>query len=221
MIRKLTALMAVLLTVGLVGCELENGGDTDGTNPPPDGDSSNPPPDTDTVDPGLAYRFVRIDDQSTPGEGALDSGADIDSVILTKAGGAQSFADEVLAYEHGGGAGFTDEADPTEALNAPDAFYDWDAGDTSVCDVEGGFVSLGGMGGVLVVRMPAEIAAGDNLTVLEVGGCDFGGANPAIPEEVEISVSVGSEVAGTWQLVGSGDGPEISLTVPTLPVVLP
>lgn len=212
-------LTASLIAAGLAtpGCEIDpepdattDGGDTD-TNGGDDGDTVMPPD-------GDPYFFVRVDDLS-PMADTADGGSDIDAIILDKTDGTQAFADSVEGYEHGGGDGITgDELDPTEALGSPDAFYAYP--DTSVCDVEGTggnapFVSLGGTGGVLVVGMSAAIETGDTLTVLEVGGCDFGDGM-ANAEEVDVSISTAKEIDGTWTFLGNGTGPEITATVPEL-----
>lgn len=164
------------------------------------------------VPPGSTYRFVRIDDLSADFE-TPDSGADIDAVLLEKTTGTVAFASTVTRFEHGSGNFPT--VDPTQALGAPDAFFAYP--DTSVCDVEGThFVSLGGVGGLIVVEMALPVDRGDVLRVLEVGGCDFGGG-VAIPEPVDVSVSTSTEIDANWIFLGSGRGPEISIEVPMLP----
>ena len=162
----------------------------------------------------LDYRFVRIDDLSPMSE-TPDGGADIDSIILFKSDGSPYYATEVKGFNHGGGAGT--ELNPEDSLNAPDAFEDYPSVDN--CRVDGGFVSLGGLGGYLIVQIdPAtEIENGDILTVLEVGGCDFDGGT-AIIEEVEVAVSVGSDPNDPhWFTLGTGEGPEIDFPVSNLP----
>ena len=129
--------------------------------------------------------------------------------------------------------------DPNQALGAPDAFYEYATGDAAdddddgipnyldVCEVGDDttpdeFLSLGGEGGFVVLRMGGTIEQGDSVEVLEVGDCDFGGNNDAIPEEVEVAVSVAREPENAyWVTLGTGEGPEILLSVPDLPVVEP
>lgn len=167
----------------------------------------------------LEYRFVRVDDLSAKSE-TPDGGADIDSITIFKQDGAVGYADEVKAYEHGGGNG--DALDTSQALGAPDAFYDYP--DTDLCEVgddttDDMFLSLGGLGGYLVVHMSETIEEGDTLEVLEVGDCDFG-SGTAIPEDVEVSVSVAEDPDNTyWVNLGSGTGPDISFVIPNLPEV--
>jgi len=163
---------------------------------------------TETLD----YRFVRIDDVSgnfdTP-----DGGADIDAIVLWKADGSSAYATTVEGFEHGGGLGT--EVNPQDALNAPDAFPDYMSNnDASTCRVDGGFVSLGGTGGYLVVGMGDKMEAGDDLVVLEVGNCDYG-SGMALEDPIDVFVSVSNDVdTGVWQVVAESEvGPEIAVTL--------
>ncbi|MDX9719991.1 MAG: hypothetical protein RBU37_04525 [Myxococcota bacterium] len=216
MIRKFSLLFALLLVFGLVGCEVEGDEDADGgTDVVPDTDT-NPDTDTDTTT-NLAYRFVRIDDV-TVSPGGENIGADLDAVILTKAvTGTQFFAENVESYTLGDGD--VANQNSSEITKAPDAFAGWANGDLSECDGNEGFVALG-QGGQIVVRMGGEIEAGDNLTVLELSRCELeSGLGTASDDDVQVYVSVAAEPGGTWELVGGGIGPEISLSVPALPAV--
>jgi hypothetical protein len=144
-----------------------------------------------------------------------NKGADLDAVILTKSSGIQFFAVNVEAYTIGSGDPYM--LDAWEIIGPPDAFVGWDSGDISQCDGNAGWVALG-QGGSIVVRMGGAIEAGDNLTVLELSGCTLlSGAGTASDDEIEVFVSVSPEPAGTWELVGGGVGPEISMTIPSLP----
>ena len=93
------------------------------------------------------------------------------------------------------------------------------------CRTDKNFLSLGGLGGHLIVRMEAAIEAGDQVTVLEIGLCEGynedGPTNTAFEEDVEVFVSVGSELDNPhWESLGSGAGsPDVSFTVPALPDV--
>ncbi len=211
MIRNLRFLftvtaMVAALSFALTGCELED--ETDGTDTTVAPDTAGT--DTTPVVTYQEYTYVRIDDLSAEAD-TPDGGADIDAIVLSK-GGTEFYADSVEAYEHGGGLG--SELDPAEALNGPDAFEDWP--DTDTCRVDGGFVSLGGLGGHLIVHMSAVIEAGDALTVLEVGGCDFDGGT-AIIEPVDVYVSVAAEFdQAHWVSLGEGSGPEVFFTIPAL-----
>ena len=165
----------------------------------------------------LDYRFVRIDDLSPVSE-TPDGGADIDAVVLDKTDGSQYFADDVIYYEHGGGT--SEQLDSTEALGAPDAFEDYP--NVDACHVDGGFVSLGGIGGHIVLRMEGIMEQGDGLTVLEVGGCEFWDDpdSSAIIEEIEVAVSVAQDPDNPhWQSLGRGEGPDVFFTIPDLPQI--
>jgi len=171
-----------------------------------------PDSDPDAIPTG-SFRFVRIDDLSRP-TGTPDGGADIDAVMVQKPSGTVAFAQTVENFRHGGG-GPSPEGDPTRALGAPDSFYAYP--DTTVCEVSSrGFVSLGGTGGLLVVGMALSIETGDTVSVLEVGGCDFG-AGTAISEPVDVSISTGPRIDGSWIFLGTGQGPEALVEVPQLP----
>ena len=66
------------------------------------------------------------------------------------------------------------------------------------------YVSLGGMGGYVVLEMANAIEAGDKIDVLEIGACDLqntkdGGSQKAKAEEIQISISSTGE---TWKIVG-------------------
>ncbi|MGM0577521.1 MAG: D-alanyl-D-alanine carboxypeptidase family protein [Myxococcota bacterium] len=162
---------------------------------------------------GSPYRYVRIVDISGATGGA-DPGADIDAVALTRAEtGETVFASAAPYYDPAPGAPAHD--DPTEATGAPDAFHAW-PDDPTVCDVGGGFVSLGG-GGTLIVDMGVPVSPGDTLTVLEVGACTWSPGQEAFADPIEVDVSVGDTPGDTWEPVGSGDGGAVDLTVPFLP----
>jgi len=108
----------------------------------------------------------------------------------------------------------------TERVRRPDAFDDYP--DTSTCIEEGGFVSLGGMGGQLILHMADTIEQGDTLTVLEVGNCDIGGGKDAIQDDVEVFVSVAADDTRDWVALGDGGvSPDITFTIPTLPFEAP
>lgn len=212
MLRKLrfiTTLFAAMAALGFVltGCELEEDADAD-TTTTPDVEEDTDPGDTgtDVTDPGLDYRFVRVDDVSGNSED-IDGGADLDSIILDKADGSTVYADTVESFLHG--AGFGDMLDPTEALGAPDSFFNYPA--SLECDVDVGFVSLGGTGGQLIVQMGGAIEAGDTLTVLEVGNCDN---DVGIADDVEVFVSVAADDSRDWVALGGGGGsPDITFVL--------
>jgi hypothetical protein len=160
--------------------------------------------------------FMDITDLSAPPEGAyvfaiirdqlfappVSWGADIDAVVLHKPNGDLFYAAEVGEY-------FTNPDnpvnDPSAALGPPDAFPQYP--DLSLCSADSDFVSLGGSGGALVVRFPVAIEVGDELEVLEVGGCATadGMTQEAEPYELWISPSTTNDF---WVQVGAALGPQ-------------
>lgn len=224
-LRYVLTLIAACAALGLAltGCEIEddadaqdatsNTGNDTGTTTTP-GDTTTP-----TTPATLPYRYVRIDDLSTTAD-TINGGADIDAVYVDKGGtGTLVYADNVEAFLHGGGFAEGPDLDPLNATGAPDSFFAFP--DTAECDADNGFVSLGGVGGYIILRMGSDdqIEVGDAVGVLEVGGCDFGGNNPAIIEEVEVSVSVANQPDSTWTSLGTGEGPLIEISVTSLPDV--
>lgn len=158
-----------------------------------------------TTPTGTDAGWVRVRDTSGVVTGA-DPGADIDAVVVLRVDGTEVYASEVAAWTatpadvvHG---------DPTDVLGAPDAFGAWPS--TETCSVEFGFVSLGGAG-ELVVRVPVPLQAGDQVVVLEVGGCAWSGGE-AILDPVE--VSIGATADGPWIRLVEDTGPAIRAIVP-------
>ena len=181
----------------------------------------------------LEYRYVRIEDLSPTceaGKCGSDPGADIDAIVLLKAGDPSHaiYASSVIGYQRSDGmvASTTDNtnaANPSKAIGAPDAFVHFPTADQ--CDyyeasVPGNdtinrqytFVSLGGVGGYLSVEMAEAIEAGDVLNVLELGACqlfnttDKPNALSTTAKAENIRVSISTTTDGVWKLVGSGQG---------------
>ena len=205
--KKLLLLLFTLAALGFaVGCELESDADADATTANDTGTIDTPTDNTVTY---LDHRYVRLDDLSNNQDGE-DPGADIDAVILTKGGtGATSYALNSVDYSPGVTAG--DNQVPSDATGAPDAFAAYP--DTTTCNADEGFVTLGGFG-YIILEMGDKMEAGDTITVLEVGGCDYGGSNPAKVETVQVQVSVADSATNPhWQVVGSGQGPAIAFTL--------
>lgn len=160
--------------------------------------------------PTPSYEWVRIDDLSNA-TGGGDPGADIDAVVLVKSGQSPVYATSVGSYA--ASPANVNANDPNQLLGAPDAFENYP--DVTTCRVDMGFVSLGG-GGYITARMGAPIEQGDQLDVLEVGGCSYG-TGTAFADAIRLQVSTSSDVNGSWVVVGEGSGPLISTTVPLLP----
>lgn len=155
------------------------------------------------TDRGVQY--VRIEDISYA-ESSTDPGADIDAVVVSGGDGADRYAAQVVRYAPSVSVTSSSSSD---TLGAPDAFGAWP--DTSTCFVDGGFASLGGTG-ELIVRFDAPFAAGSQVTVLEVGGCEYAPGSFAITDEIRVSVSSAPE--GPWTLIATGTGPAVEGVVP-------
>ncbi|MCB9730153.1 MAG: D-alanyl-D-alanine carboxypeptidase family protein [Deltaproteobacteria bacterium] len=162
---------------------------------------------------GAPYRYVRIDDLSGV-EGGADPGADIDAVVITRQGSGEHIYATAVTFYYATPSPVS-AGDPAEALGPPDAFYAW-PDDLSVCIVDGGFVSLGGAGS-LIVEMPEPIVQGDILTVLEVGACTWKPGSQAFADPIAVKVSVGDADTDVWEPVGQGPGGVVELPVEFLP----
>lgn len=170
------------------------------------------------------YKFVRIQDLSSNKTTTKeDPGADIDAIALTKAADPNdtTYAVGVRGFARSDGTSSNPDktiaATPEKALGAPDAFVSYAStgkGD-GTCnyrkdgnkDNEYTFVSLGGLGGYLIVEMAKAIENGDTLTVFELGECKLNGTNDnkhstAGAEKMKVSVSVSESTEGDWRDIG-------------------
>jgi hypothetical protein len=171
------------------------------------------------------FKYVRIDDMSvacTLDKDGLchvdDPGADIDAVVLAKVDNTLHYAVSVTGYQRSDGLKAGERfdqnipaaTDPTRALGQPDAFAAYPAVDgkcayyIDAAKTVHPYVSLGGMGGYVVLEMANAIEAGDKIDVLEIGACDLqntkdGGSQIAKAEEIQISISSTGE---NWKIVG-------------------
>lgn len=157
-------------------------------------------------DPKAAYRYVRVDDQSSRTDGD-NPGADIDAFLLQKSGGGVFYAQQVVESQL---LLNSNDRDVSQVLNAPDAFYAFP--DVSVCNADAGFVGLGGAGGWIIVSMQADMEVGDTLHVLEVSNCAYNSdGDQAKDDPFNVLVSVAGDYNGTWQPVANGTG-DVSVT---------
>ncbi len=183
------------------------------------------------TDVTIAPKLVRIDDMSKADtSNQVDPGADIDAVVLTKANGTVVYAKEVMGYKRSDGKGKADvdvtnkmiAIDPDQALGAPDSFIGYPT-NTSQCyyykqnttpedkTVARPFVSLGGIGGYLIVEMGDIIEAGDTLAVLELGNCELqntkdGGTQKGKAEAIKVMVSINQhDSVSDWSVVGDSE----------------
>ena len=135
----------------------------------------------------MPYLFVKIEDLS-PAEYDSDTeepGLDIDALVLSK-NDIKSYADSVVSYIRGDGKSNKVERKayaPEAVLGAPDAFAGYPE-DMTTCNYykvpvpqtnedehKYNFLSLGGLGGTLIVQMAMPMEEGDTLEILELGDC--------------------------------------------------
>jgi len=175
------------------------------------------------------FKFVRIDDLSPveyTNPNREDPGVDIDAVVLVKKGtGVSYYAVSVWGYARGDDqSGLKDNVafDPSAALGRPDAFVNYPS-NTDICNyyvedpkTSSGprvftFVSLGGLGGWLILEMGAGIEAGDKLDVLEVSDCKLAHTNTSNGQTAliekdgfKVQISMSDAASGKWNVVNQG-----------------
>lgn len=198
-------------------CESDNDCEADETC------SSNRCVDKGSVAP--QYKYVLISDLSKKCEDENkckdDPGADIDAVVLRKYnGGGEYYATSVAGYQRSDGKTKKEAGqatDPSQALGKPDSFAGYANGSNTTGEcvyykdaekIEHPYVSLGGVGGFLMLEMGAAIEVNDNVDVLEVGKCSLtntkdGGKQTAQAEEIKVQISTASDKNGTWKDLGS------------------
>ncbi|MBW2258657.1 MAG: hypothetical protein JRI25_29265 [Deltaproteobacteria bacterium] len=104
--------------------------------------------------------------------------------------------------------------DPTKVLGEPDA------SDVSTCTETGWSVSLGGIGGEIILRFESAIDEGDTLRIFEVGDCVDIHSEPVRTESLEVQVGTSADPTGTWVTIASNTTEAVSvLLVPALPEV--
>lgn len=178
------------------------------------------------------YKYIKIDDLTTMSDIAeLDSdgkvkrwksedpGADIDAIVLTKAGsGEPIYAESVQGYRRGDGDSSTDDRthafDSEAILHAPDSmdtypsdtckYYLGDPQDAATRKYP--FVSLGGENGWIIVEMGGNIEKGDHIDIIELGDCNLsntqsGTTNKAKAESMKVQVAVGDKTTSTWHVI--------------------
>ena len=152
-------------------------------------DSFCPQPDPDCGGETSDYIYVLVEDLSRD-EGGEGPGADIDAISVTVRG-VELFATGVVDFSLGGGSWL----DPTEALGAPD----------SACTATN-FVSLGGLGGYLMVEFGALFSSGDSVTVYELGVTTCPNQPQWIDEDYRVSVSVSTNFGDFIEIGVGGTG---------------
>jgi len=171
------------------------------------------------------FKYVRIDDLSPAETSATkeDPGVDIDAVVLVKQGsGGTHYATRVAGYRRGDGDSTLKDNfafDPQAAVGKPDSFVSYPT-NTDTCHYyvnpqaakkQYTFVSLGGVGGYLILEMGAVIETGDKLDVLEVSDCKLantissnGQTAVKEPEGFRVQISVSEKADGKWNFVNQG-----------------
>ena len=198
------------------------------------------------------YKYVKIDDLSPvqyDKANIEDPGVDIDAVVLKKAGSGQMiYATSVVDYARGDGQSAAESRRayvPGAILNEPDSFADYPNSTTNCNYYKGGvpgkngvpdtdenynytFVSLGGLGGHIIVGMGGNIEEGDTIDVLELSGCTLqntqtvdGHNAVAETEGMKVQVSAGSKLTSEWTVIASGTATAgvLSAEIPELAVV--
>ena len=240
--------MAVLLTILLgfgsfVACELdENKEETPNT-----GDNNNNHDDDNNnggnEQPVYAdVKYIRVDDISKVTPKDEDPGADIDAIAVRKKDtNALVVADDVVGYRYGSEGGADagkNSAFKTDNVKTIDAFWDYaNNGVKDKCHLNTAektdartYLSLGGLGGYLIVGLPGEekIEVGDKIVVFEVGNCEMtnckdstGKCGNATNDPVKIQISASPQYdGGHWQLVGEAQGNITEMGVTKIPQVL-
>ena len=179
-----------------------------------------------------AGQFIRVDDMSSKDDACGkvvdgkcskdDPGADIDAIVVRKATGGYIYAEEVVAYSRGaeGKSRLSERgvsADPTKVTGKPDSLISYpDSGDCYYLKKDSDkeeydftFMSLGGEGGYVEVKMTEQFHAGDSVDIIELGNCELVNLHDsdritaskvgAEPMKVQVSIS-GAD--GTWKVLG-------------------
>lgn len=192
------------------------------------------------------YKYVKIEDLSPAqyaDKNVEDPGVDIDAIVLTKKNsGEKIHAASVVGYARGDGQSSVESRRafvPDEALGEPDSFVSY-PNDMTNCNYYKGtvpakdapdedyvytFVSLGGVGGYLIVGMGGNIEEGDTLDVIELSDCKLANTQSsngkdAVAEKdgMEVQVSASKKVDGDWVFITSGTATAgiLSETIPAL-----
>ncbi len=179
-----------------------------------------------------AGQFIRVDDVSTFEEACGkfengkcskdDPGADLDAIVVRKADGGYLYAKEIMAYSRGAEKDRVTErgvsGDPTAVLGKPDSLISYpDSGDcyylqkdSNKDDYKFTFMSLGGEGGYVEVKMDDVFHAGDTVDIIELGNCELvnthsgqGVSKSKVgAESMKVQVSISGE-DGSWKVLGS------------------
>ena len=179
--------------------DANNASNNDGSN-----NNTNNGANNDNNDAPLVYAAVLIEDFSLPEPGDEAPGVDIDAICIDRDGeelcaeNAEDF--DILGNDNN----FTDVR---LALGPPD----------SGCEAEN-FVSLGGMGGYIVVSFgEMSIESGDEIVVFELGPSLCPEQSEWVDDEYDVSLSVSVTCNGDadcFEFIGSGGPGQNVFVVP-------
>lgn len=136
--------------------------------------------------------YVRLDDKSNQSLRTDYPGSDIDAIEIVRSGKVVGTAIAVVdAHLLDGAPGNTNTfKDLSQLLGT--ANYD--------VATQKNYVSLGGSGGYVIVKLSVPLEPGDIIRVHEIGAGTGGSAEPC-------TVAIGRGEAGPFQLLGEGAGP--------------
>jgi hypothetical protein len=136
--------------------------------------------------------YIRLDDKSNQSLRTDYPGSDIDAIEIVRNGKVVGAAIAVVdAHLLDGAPGNTNTfKDPSQLLGT--ANYD--------VATRKNYVSLGGSGGYVIVKLSLPLESGDVVRVHEIGAGTGGSAEPC-------TVAIGRSEAGPFQLLGEGSGP--------------
>lgn len=138
------------------------------------------------ADPVSDAHYVKLIDRAGYTDSPSTPGADIDAVELLRGGVSIGFAEAVIEEQIGLGLYGNAATASRAALGAPD----------HPPRTREGFVSLGGPGNFLVLRLGSGARLGDTIRVYESG------ARGGRPEHTEVCVALSPD--GPWRSLGSG-----------------
>lgn len=136
--------------------------------------------------------YVRLDDKSNQSLSTSYPGSDIDAIEIVRDGELVGTANLVVeSHLLDGAPGNTNKfKDLSQLLGVAN----YDAAKSQ------NYVSLGGNGGYVIVKMSVPLQPGDTVRVCEIGAGTGGSAEPC-------TVAIARSRAGPFQVIGKGAGP--------------
>jgi hypothetical protein len=163
---------------------------------------------SNNTDPGVAYRFVLLEDNTDPVAGEFP-GNDVDAISVIKAGGGEVFATRVVDANIADPNGNNSATDPNQMIGAPDAN----------CQAQSGkFTALGGQaaGGYAIVEfgttgVDVTIENGDSIKIYELGATlcgmfddDAGTVGVSASSDLGSFITIGSTGTGQYTIPVAG-----------------